>query len=202
MSISKSLILVTFVGAVVVSSGACSQDATDKTSNAIGGVIDKTKQGSDTALAATKEGVDKAHDATKERTASIIDETKEVGKKTADVAKDIAHQTSDKTKEIAGKTADKTKEIAGAVGSTTKDVVSTTGEVITDGWITTKVSAKFVDETLLKNSNINVDTNHHVVTLKGTVGSEAGKARAAAIAGGTEGVKGVINQLVVKGTNT
>lgn len=60
------------------------------------------------------------------------------------------------------------------------------------------MSAKFVDETLLKDSNINVDTNDHVVTLKGHVTSDAGKARAAAIAGSTEGVTRVVNQLVLR----
>jgi hyperosmotically inducible protein len=60
------------------------------------------------------------------------------------------------------------------------------------------VNDKFVDETLLKDSKINVDTNDHVVTLKGTVGSDAAKARAVAIARGTEGVVRVVDQLVVK----
>jgi hyperosmotically inducible protein len=76
--------------------------------------------------------------------------------------------------------------------------VLTTGEVITDGWITTKVSAKFVDEKLLKGSSINVDTKDHAVTLKGTVGSDAAKARAVEIARNTDGVVRVVNQLVVK----
>jgi hyperosmotically inducible periplasmic protein len=126
---------------------------------------------------------DKALDATKEGAAAVIDKTQETG---------------EKTKEIAGQTADKTKAVAVAAGSKTKEVVSTTGEAITDGWITTKVSATFVDETLLKGSNINVDTDNHAVTLKGTVGSDAAKARAAAIAGNTEGVTRVVNRLVVK----
>jgi osmotically-inducible protein OsmY len=198
MRISTSLILVTLVG-VVVAGSACTQKAADDTKNATSDAVDTTKQASDTALDATKDGVDKALDATKEGTATVIDETKQASEKTADATRNIAQQTSDKTKEIAGQTADKTKEIAVAVGSKTKEVVSTTGEVITDGWITTKVSAKFVDETLLKGSNINVDTNNHVVTLKGTVGSDAAKARANAIASGTEGVTRVVNQLVVKG---
>ena len=60
------------------------------------------------------------------------------------------------------------------------------------------MSARFVDETLLRGSDINVDTKSRVVTLKGTVGSDAAKARATAIAGGTEGVTQVANQLVVK----
>jgi hyperosmotically inducible protein len=127
--------------------------------------------------------------AAKSRTATAIDATKHAGKKTADVTKDVARKTGDKTKEIAGTTGNKTKE-----------VVSATGEAITDGWITTKVKTKFVDETLLKGSDINVDTDDHVVTLKGTVTSSAGRVRAAEIAGGTEGVTRVINQLVVKGS--
>jgi hyperosmotically inducible periplasmic protein len=86
----------------------------------------------------------------------------------------------------------------GVVGAGTKDVASTTGEVITDTWITARVSARFVEETLLQGDDINVDTTDHAVTLKGTVRSHVAKARAAAIAGGTEGVSRVVNQLVVK----
>ena len=126
-----------------------------------------------------------------------VDETKEAGEKAADDTKNVAEEIGDKTKEVAGKTADKTKEIAGEIADKSKDVVSATGEKITDGWITTKVSAKFVDETLLKDSKINVDSKDHVVTLKGTVGSNAAKARAVEIARGTEGVVRVIDQLVV-----
>jgi osmotically-inducible protein OsmY len=140
----------------------------------------------------------KSEDEAKDEAASIAEETKDVAGEVAGDSKNIAQKVGDKAKELAGETADKTKEIAGAVGSKTKDVVLTTGEAITDGWITTKVSAKFVDEKLLKGSNINVDTKDHVVTLKGTVGSDAAKARAVEIAGNTEGVVRVVNQLIVK----
>jgi len=126
-----------------------------------------------------------------------VDETREAGEKAADDTKNVAEEIGDKTKEVAGKTADKTKEIAGDVADKTKDVVSATGEKITDGWITTKVNAKFVDEALLKDSKINVDSKDHVVTLKGTVGSNKAKARAVEIARGTEGVVRVNDQLVV-----
>lgn len=49
-------------------------------------------------------------------------------------------------------------------GEKTKEVASAAGEAITDGWITTKVKAKFFDETLLQGSDIHVDTNDRVVT--------------------------------------
>ncbi len=125
----------------------------------------------------------------KSGTDKAIDATVRAGEKTAEVTKDVAVATAETTKDVAVATAKKTKE-----------VVSSTGEVITDGWITTKLSAKFVDEALLKDSDIDVDTKHNVVTLKGTVMSSAGRTRAAEIAAGNEGVKRVVNQLVVKGT--
>ena len=125
------------------------------------------------------------------------DDTKEAAEEAADDTKNVVEEIGDKTKEVAGKTADKTKEIAGDIADKSKDVVSASGEKITDGWITTKVSGKFVDETLLKDSKINVDSKDHVVTLKGTVASNKAKARAVEIARGTEGVVRVIDQLVV-----
>ncbi|HVH25851.1 MAG TPA: BON domain-containing protein [Vicinamibacterales bacterium] len=124
----------------------------------------------------------------------MVDGVKEAGEKTADAATSIAQST----KEIAEKTTDQTKEIVAGVGSATTEIVSTTGETITDGWITAKVRAKFVDETLLDGSDINVDTNKYVVTLTGQVSSDAAKSRAVAIAGGTEGVTRVVNELVVR----
>jgi hyperosmotically inducible protein len=80
----------------------------------------------------------------------------------------------------------------------TKAGLSKTGSAISDQWIHTKVSWFFVGEGLLKDSNINVDVKDRVVTLKGTVKSAAGRARAVARAKQTEGVKSVIDQLTIK----
>jgi osmotically-inducible protein OsmY len=93
--------------------------------------------------------------------------------------------------------AHQTKEAAKKVGSKTKDAVSTTGEIITDAWITSRVKTGFLGEDTLKDSRINVDTNDHVVTLKGTVLSAAGRARATAIAKDVEGVHRVVNRLTI-----
>jgi hyperosmotically inducible protein len=93
--------------------------------------------------------------------------------------------------------ADKTGDAARTVGNKTKEGLSATGEAITDTWLTTKVHANMMNEPLLKDSDISVDVNNHVVTLKGTVASTAGKARADRIARTTEGVKGVVNSLQV-----
>jgi osmotically-inducible protein OsmY len=68
---------------------------------------------------------------------------------------------------------------------------------MTDGWITTRVKSRFVGQRLLKGSDIDVDTDKHVVTLTGTVANAAGKSRAAVIAKGTEGVSRVVNRLTI-----
>jgi hyperosmotically inducible protein len=107
-------------------------------------------------------------------------------KGTTGTLKSTAREGAEKTKEGAEKVADKTKE-----------GLSKTGEVITDSWITTRVHSKFVGEDLLKDSDINVDTKDHVVTLKGTVMSAAGRARAVVQAKEVEGVHRVVDQLVI-----
>jgi hyperosmotically inducible protein len=105
----------------------------------------------------------------------------------ADQAKKNTAQAVDAARAGAEKVAEKTKEVAAA-----------TGAAVSDGWITAKVKAKFADDTRLNGSSINVDTADHVVTLSGAVASGAAKTRAMEIAEGTEGVKRVVNQLVVK----
>lgn len=168
--------------------------AVDKGIVTLKGVVARASEKTRAARLATIRGVTEVHNeivvdaaAAKSRAGKAIDATKTAGAKTADVTKDVAQKTGEKTKEIAATTGKKTKE-----------VVSSTGEAITDGWITTKVKTKFVDETVLKDSDITVATTDRVVTLKGTVMTAAARARAAAIAGGTEGVTRVVNQLVVK----
>jgi len=81
-----------------------------------------------------------------------------------------------------------------------KSGMSKTGETITDAWITTKVKWFFMGDDLLKGSNINVDTDKHVVTLKGTVKTAAGRARAKQLAAQTEGVTRVVDELTIGGT--
>jgi osmotically-inducible protein OsmY len=79
----------------------------------------------------------------------------------------------------------------------TKEGVSKTGEVMTDAWITTRVHARFVNEDLLKDSDISVDVSHHVVTLKGTVVGRLGRSRAITVAKRTEGVRRVVSHMTI-----
>ena len=118
-------------------------------------------------------------------------------KSTAGTMKGKAGNAAEKTKEGAERLGEKTKAGAEKVVDKTKEGLSKTGEVITDAWITTRVKSKFIGEDLLKNSDINVDTTNHVVTLHGTVMSAAGRARAVAQAKEVEGVHTVVDQLTI-----
>lgn len=79
----------------------------------------------------------------------------------------------------------------------TKNGLNKAGDKISDAWITTKVKWFFVGEDLLANSNIDADTAKGVVTLKGTVKTDAGKKRAVALAKGVDGVKSVVDQMKI-----
>ena len=68
---------------------------------------------------------------------------------------------------------------------------------VKDGWLVMKIHSDLVDEDVLSGSNIDVDVKNGVVTLQGTVPSEAARARAIAEAKKTDGVKSVIDQLKI-----
>jgi osmotically-inducible protein OsmY len=136
-----------------------------------GKVGDKTKEGAGKVGEKTKEGAGKVGEKTKEGAGKVGEKTKEGG---------------EKTKEGAEKVYDKTKE------GTKK-----AGEEITDGWITTRIKSKFVGEDALKDSDIHVSTDNHVVTLTGTVMSPAGRAKAVALAKEVEGVRRVDDRVTV-----
>lgn len=75
---------------------------------------------------------------------------------------------------------------------------------IKDGWLVMKVHSEMVDEDVLNGSNIDVDVKNGVVTLQGTVTSEAARARALEVARKNDGVKNVVDQLKIgpaHGTN-
>jgi hyperosmotically inducible protein len=120
---------------------------------------------------------------------SKIDAAGEKTKTGLTKAVDATVNAAKKTKTAVQKGVGKAEEGVGKVGDKSSDTS-----------ITTRVKAGFSGEKLLRDSAIDVDTTNHVVTLKGTVASNAAKARAGEIARGIEGVTRVVNQLVVKGT--
>jgi hyperosmotically inducible periplasmic protein len=112
-------------------------------------------------------------------------------------AKKAQADAVDKTKGAVDTAAEKTGSAIGTAGEKTKEGVQKATSETTDAYILTRVKSKFVDEDLLKGSDINVDADNQVVTLKGTVTSEAGRARAVALAKEAEGVKRVVDRLTI-----
>jgi hyperosmotically inducible protein len=136
-----------------------------------------------------------ARKASATRAANVAGVSKVDNRLVVDVSKgkDMDDKMVDATKTGAKKTEDAAK----VVGEKTKDAAMATGANITDAAINTMIHTKMLNEDTLKGSDINVDVNNHIVTLKGTVASAAGKARAEQIARTTDGVKSVNNVLMV-----
>lgn len=68
----------------------------------------------------------------------------------------------------------------------------------TDSGITTKVKSQFATDDVVKAYQIDVDTRDHVVTLTGTVESEAEEAKAIELARNTNGVTDVVDRINVE----
>ena len=103
----------------------------------------------------------------------------------------------DKTKEGAKTVGEKTKEGAKTVGEKTKEGTKKVGEEVPDAYILTRVKGKFLGDDVLKGSDINVDVDKHVVTLRGTVPTAAARTHAIAQAKEVEGVKSVVDKLTI-----
>jgi hyperosmotically inducible protein len=73
----------------------------------------------------------------------------------------------------------------------------TIGTGANDGWLWTKTRALLATTDELRDSTINVDVDNAVVTLSGTVATQAQKNRATQVARGVDGVKSVRNNLTV-----
>jgi hyperosmotically inducible periplasmic protein len=133
-----------------------------------------------------------------------IQRPSDVAAKTQSGAEKAANKTAEgvgvaagETKKGVEKAAEKTAEGVGVAAGETKKAAKKTGEVVSDSWITTKVKTKFVGEDALKHSHITVSTKDNVVTLTGTVASEAGRERAIAVVKATDGVKDVVDKLTI-----
>lgn len=79
-----------------------------------------------------------------------------------------------------------------------KTAAARVGKEISDTWITTQVQAMYFLDRDVKGMQIGVTTSGGVVTLSGTVDSEATRQKALADARSVEGVKQVVDKLTVK----
>ena len=122
---------------------------------------------------------------------------------TIDKVQDTTADAAKKTGKTVAKAADKTEDGLDKAGDKTASGAKKTGRAIDDGWIKSKIYAQYMADwnTVLDDSDIDVDVANNYVTLNGTVKSAAAKAKAVSIAKATDGVKGVKDNLRVATTS-
>jgi osmotically-inducible protein OsmY len=122
---------------------------------------------------------------------------------TIDKVQDTTADAAKKTGKAVAKAADKTEDGLEKAGDKTASGAKKTGRAIDDGWIKSKIYAQYMADwnTVLDDSDIDVDVANNYVTLNGTVKSAAAKAKAVSIAKATDGVKGVKDNLRVATTS-
>ncbi len=108
---------------------------------------------------------------------------------------ETAGQKLDQTANDASK---KINETVDKVGEKLSEQSAKTGAAIDDAEITTKIKAAIFAEPGLKTLQISVDTVAGVVSLTGSVDTQANSDMAKSLAGAVAGVKEVQNKLVVK----
>ena len=91
-----------------------------------------------------------------------FDQARAKGEKAADKVEDYGRKAADKAEDIGQEAVDKTK-----------DAAKKTGAVVRDAAVTSAVKARFLADSTVKGLKIDVDTSGGVVTLNGTVSSQA-----------------------------
>jgi hyperosmotically inducible protein len=112
--------------------------------------------------------------------------------------------TMDKAGDKTARAADKAEDKLDKAGDKTASVTKKTGRAIDDGWIKSKIYAQYLADwnTVLDDSDIDIDVKNNVVTLNGTVKSAEAKAKAVSTAKATDGVKSVKDNLKVSASTS
>ena len=92
----------------------------------------------------------------------------------------------------------KARETGAKIGETVATGAAKAEQALSDGALTAKIKSKMALDDTVKALSIDVDTNGTVVTLSGTVGSEAVRQKAVQLARETSGVTTVHDRLVVR----
>ena len=91
----------------------------------------------------------------------------------------------------------KAKEVGAEVGAKTAEAANRAGAVLNEGALTAKIKSKMALDDLVRARSIDVTTSGQIVTLTGTVRSEAERTRAVQLARETAGVTQVVDRLTV-----
>jgi len=102
------------------------------------------------------------------------------------------------TETEASDTVARARDNAAQIGEKAGEAASTVGSTLEEAALTTKIKAKMALDDSVKALDIDVDTTGGVVTLRGTVHSDAERQRAVALARETDGVSQVVDRLQLK----
>jgi hypothetical protein len=92
----------------------------------------------------------------------------------------------------------KARARAAEVGERAASAINEAGDALSDAQLTGKIKSKMALDDSVESRHIDVDTKDHVVTLRGTVRSEAERQRALRLARETRGVTSVVDQLRIR----
>jgi hyperosmotically inducible protein len=90
-----------------------------------------------------------------------------------------------------------TEEYSRTASKRARDSGDSVSDTLDDTWIHTKIVGKLIGSSDVPERKVNVDVDKKIVTLRGTVSTQAEKTEAGRIAQETEGVVRVVNQLKV-----
>ena len=93
---------------------------------------------------------------------------------------------------------EKARETGAKIGETVATGAAKAEQALSEGALTAKIKSKMALDDTVKALSIDVDTKGTVVTLSGTVGSEAVRAKAVQLARETAGVTAVNDRLVIR----
>jgi BON domain-containing protein len=98
----------------------------------------------------------------------------------------------------AAETRERAREVGAEIGDTVAAGANAAERALANGQLTAKIKSKMALDDSVRARSIDVDTSNGVVTLSGTVGSEAQRQRAVQLARETDGVKSVVDRLKVQ----
>ena len=90
------------------------------------------------------------------------------------------------------------REAGAEIRERTGEAADATRRAVVDGALTSKIKAKMALDDTVRALQIDVDTSNGVVTLTGSIRSEAERQRALALARETDGVTQVVDRLAIK----
>jgi hyperosmotically inducible protein len=93
---------------------------------------------------------------------------------------------------------DKARETGAKIGESVATGAAKAEQALSEGALTAKIKSKMALDDTVKALSIDIDTEGTVVTLSGTVTSEAVRARALQLARETAGVTAVNDRLVIR----